>query len=225
MLFNQANLPYWIFLGMGVFLFLFVIISGGGDADADADVDAEFDADTDGDFSFGEVLGWVGIGKAPLILLLATDLSSWGVFGLILNSVAIGMINGAFSAFVSSAILLISLIFSLLLGRFIAELIGKIFADFSEDVSSDRLIGCVGTVTSFYIPNEKVGKIGQVDVLDPKQNYLTISAALPEWATISPQRGDQVIVIENQPQNYLVIAKDTTDEQLWLDNSSQKNKT
>ena len=212
MLFSPANLPYWIFLGMGVLLFLFVIISGGEDADADA----EFDADTDGDLSFSQALGWLGIGKAPLILLLAADLSLWGVFGLILNTLARGIINGSFSALVRTIVLLVSLILSLLVGRFIAEIIGKLFADFGEDASSDRLIGCVGTVSSFYIPSETEGKIGQVDVLDPKRNFLTISAALPEWATIAPQRGDQVIIIENQPQNYLVIAKDTTDEQLWL---------
>ena len=72
MLFHPANLPYWIFLGMGVLLFLFVIISGGGDDDVDIDTDV----DTDADFDFnGLFLGWLGIGKAPLILLLATDLS------------------------------------------------------------------------------------------------------------------------------------------------------
>ncbi len=223
MLFSPANLPYWIFLGMGVLLFLFVIISGGGDADADTD--AEFDADTDGDLSFGQALGWLGIGKAPLILLLAADLSLWGLIGLILNTWASGIINGAWSAFISGTILVISLILSLLVGRFIAEIIGKLFADFGEDASSDRLIGCIGTVSSFYIPNEKVDKIGQVDVLDSKQNFLTISAALPEWATIAPQRGEQVIIIENQPKNYLVIAKDTIDEQLWLANSNPRNKT
>ncbi|MEA5514964.1 DUF1449 domain-containing protein [Nodularia sp. UHCC 0506] len=212
MLFSPANLPYWVFLGMGVLLFLFVIISGEGDTDADAD----FDVDSDGDLSFGQALGWLGIGKAPLILLLAVDLSFWGVFGLILNSVASGIINGSFSVLFRGIILIISLILSLLVGRFIAEIIGKLFADFGEDASSDRLIGCVGTVSSFYIPSETEGKIGQVDVLDPKRNLLTISAALPEWATIAPQRGDQVIVIENKPQNYLVIAKNTTDEQLWL---------
>ncbi len=216
MLFSPVNLPYWIFLGMGVLLFLFVIISGGEDADG------ELDADTDGDLSFGQVLGWVGIGKAPLILLLAVDLSFWGVFGLILNTLASGIINGSFSVLVRGIVLLVSLIVSLLVGRFIAEIIGKMFAEFSEDASSDRLIGCIGTVSSFYIPSETEGKIGQVDVLDPKRNFLTISAALPEWATIAPQRGDQVIVIENLPQNYLVIAKDTTDEQVWLANSLKK---
>jgi hypothetical protein len=219
MLFDPANLAYWIFLGMGILLFLFVIFSGGGDGDGDGD--AEFDAEADGEFSFGQILGWIGIGKAPLILILAIDLSFWGVFGLLFNSLAIKINNGNLGGWLGTAIFLISLILSLIVGRFIAEIIGKIFAEFGEDASSDRLIGCVGTVTSFYIPSETAGKIGQVDVLDTKNNFLTISAAVPEWATIAPQRGEQVIVIENKQQTYLVIAKDTIDEQTWLANTSQ----
>lgn len=107
MLFDIANLTYWIFLGIGVLLFLFVIISGGGedqdldtdvnfDSDIDVDTDVDFDADVDGDvdgdidhnlktdldegveatiFSF---LSWFGLGKCPLMILLAIDFSTWG---------------------------------------------------------------------------------------------------------------------------------------------------
>src|SRR5689334_21817811 len=89
MLFSLDNLPYWIFLGMGVLLFFFMIISGGGgedfDIDADVDVDADVDADSNSELGFGQFLGWAGIGKAPLILLLATDSSLWGVLGWMLN--------------------------------------------------------------------------------------------------------------------------------------------
>ena len=82
MLFNRANMPYWILLGMGVLLFLFVIISGAGDDDIDIDTDV----DVDSDFNIsGFALSWMGIGKAPLILLLATDLSLWGLFGWMFN--------------------------------------------------------------------------------------------------------------------------------------------
>ena len=94
MLFDLANLPYWIFLGMGVLLFLLVIVSGGGDDDIDIDADVDLDVDLDVDADFGsdtdtdadgeggiEILGWLGIGNAPLILLLATDCSLLGLFG------------------------------------------------------------------------------------------------------------------------------------------------
>ncbi|WP_414566561.1 MULTISPECIES: hypothetical protein [unclassified Anabaena] len=60
-------------------------------------------------------------------------------------------------------------------------------------------------------------------MLDPKRNLLTISAVLPAWATVAPQRGEKVINIECQPQKYIVIAKDSSDEERWLANSTLKN--
>ncbi|MGJ5629045.1 DUF1449 domain-containing protein [Nostoc sp. CALU 1950] len=225
MLFSPANLPYWIFLGIGVLLFLFMIISGEGgqDIDADVDVDADLDADSNSELGFGQFLGWVGIGKAPLILLLATDLSLWGLLGWMLNVWISGNSNSNITGFIGSIILFGSLIISLLMGGLIARPIGKIFAEFSEDASSDRLIGCIGIVTSAYIPMENLGRIGQIDVLDTKRNLLTVSAVLPDWATIAPQRGEKVLIIEHKVQIYVVIAKDSPDEEHWLTNSSQRN--
>ncbi|MFN6561037.1 MAG: DUF1449 domain-containing protein [Nostoc sp. ChiSLP01] len=228
MLFSPNNLPYWIFLGMGVLLFFFMIISGGGgqdfdiDADVDVDVDADVDADSNSELGFGQFLAWAGIGKAPLILLLATDLSLWGVLGWMLN-VWFGGVSNNNGSFIGSIILFGSLIISLLLGGLIARPIGKIFAEFGEDVSSDRLIGCVGIVTSAYIPTENQGRIGQVDVLDAKRNLLTISAVLPDWGTVAPQRGERVLIIEHKAQIYVVIAKDSPDQEHWLNNSSRRD--
>lgn len=228
MLFDLTNLPYWIFLGMGVLLFILVIVSGGGDddlnvdSDVDVDVNADVDVDADvgGDFSFGEIMGWLGIGKAPLILLLATDFSLLGLLGWMLN-VAFGSITGDFpSGLISGAIAGLSLFLSLLGGSLIARPLGKIFASFGEDASGDRLIGCHGTVSSASIPLENQGKIGQVDVVDSARNLVTINATLPAWAKILPGRGTQVLVIDRQTDNYLVIAKDSSDEQEWLANSS-----
>lgn len=220
MLFDRANIPYWIFLGIGIFLFVFVIISGGGDDDLDLDGDADsdisgnlldLDADSDGQFSPLQILGWLGFGKAPLILLLATDFSFWGVFGWMLNV----LLNSP-GGWLSYVILLGSLTMSLSLGRLIARPLGKIFASFGEDGSSDRLIGCIGTVSSAFIPLETEEKIGQVDVIDSAHRLVTINAQLPQWAKIVPRRGQFVLVIEYQPQSYLVIAKDSSDQDKWL---------
>ena len=235
MLFNLANLPYWIFLAMGVLLFLVVIVSGGGDDDLDLDVDADVDVDwdvdaevnpldidtdtdVDAEFSMGQFLGWFGIGRAPLILLLATDFSLIGVLGWMFN-VAIGSLTGSIpTGFLAGVVSVLSLFISLFTGGLISRPLGKIFASFGEDASSDRLIGCYGTVSSGSLPKEKQGKIGQVDVLDSARNLVTINAALPTWATIVPQRGTQVLVIEQHPQSYLVVVKDSADEQQWLTN-------
>lgn len=217
MLFNLLNLPYWIFLGMGVLLFLVVIASGGGDDDFDVDVDM----DADGDFTMGSLFSFLGLGKMPLILLLATDCSLVGIFGWMIN-VAIANITGTIPTGLLSAVVGgTSLILSLCVGSFISQPLGKIFAAFGEDASGDRLIGCQGTVSSSSIPLENQGKIGQVDVIDPNGNLVTIHATLPEWAKVIPNRGNYVLVIDRQPESYRVITKDSSDQQQWLSNSAE----
>ena len=226
MLFDIVNLPYWIFLGMGVLLYLTVILSGGGDdeievdADADVAVDADADIDTGSDFNFLDVLGWLGFGKAPLILLLATDFSLLGLIGWMLNVVFANITGEIPTGLTVGVISGIALFLSLAIGSFIARPIGQVFAAFGEDASSDRLIGCQGTVSSLTIPTENQGKIGQVDVFDSVHNLVTVNATLPSWAKVVPGRGTQVLVIDRQTHSYLVIAKDSSDEQEWLAISS-----
>jgi hypothetical protein len=236
MLFNPVNLPYWIFLGMGVLLFLLVIVSGGGDDDVELDADAEIDIDvdvdinadigdgglhldTDSEFSALQILGWLGFGKAPLLLLLATDFSLLGLIGWILNVTWAGVWGSFPQGFWAGVVTMVALVMSLFFGSLIARPLGKIFASFGEDASGDRLIGCIGTVSSARIPQENEGKIGQIDVLDTSRNLVTITANLPEWAKVIPSRNQKVLVIDRQPKSYLVIAKDSSDEDLWLENS------
>ncbi|MBD2464079.1 DUF1449 family protein [Oscillatoria sp. FACHB-1407] len=238
-LFHLSNLPYWIFLGLGVSLFLFVILAGGGDdtdldADIDADVDADLaldaegnllDLDTDAEgasLTMAQMVAWLGIGRAPLILLLATDLSIWGLLGWMLNVFIGGILGNLLSGFVGVVLVLISLVGALLLGGQIAKPIGKVFASFGEDVGSDRLIGCIGTVSTAQVPIAGQNRIGQVDVLDPARNRVTVNAILPEWATVIPQRGAKVLVIERTGSSYLVIVKDSPDQDQWFSTSHSK---
>ncbi|MBE7381307.1 MAG: DUF1449 family protein [Leptolyngbya sp. SIO1E4] len=243
MVFSLINLPYWILLGAGIILFLFVIVSGGGDddMDVDTDIDADIDADIDVDMdaeveisgdvnidadvdldSDGDTLGpmqmlaWFGVGRTPLLLLLAMDLTLWGFVGWVLN-VAIGeALTRPPLGWISVGIFLGSLAFALSVGSLLSRPIGKVFAAFGEDASSDRLIGCLGTVTSAFIPFEQSGKIGQVDVKDAAANLVTISAKLPDWATITLRRGAKVLVIERTGGYYLVIAQESPDQDRWL---------
>lgn len=240
MLFDLANLPYWIFLGMGVLLFLLVIVSGGGedslDTDADLDVDVGADIDTNvspwdidtntdanGELSFGQILGWLGIGKVPIILLLATDFSILGVTGWILNVILGGITGTIPTGFFAGAVSGVSLLISLFVGGLISQPLGKVFASFGEDATGERLIGCHGTVCSSLIPPEGQSKIGQVDVLDLARNLVTINANLPSWAKVIPARGSQVLVIDKQDNSYLVVAKDSSDEQEWLANLPRRD--
>ncbi|NER78095.1 MAG: YqiJ family protein [Leptolyngbya sp. SIO1D8] len=239
MMFSLTNLPYWMFLGTGILLFLFVIFSGGGDddmdvdADVDADIDLDADLEIDGDvninadidldggtdgeaFSPIQVLAWVGIGRTPLILLVAIDLTVWGFGGWFLNVAIWESLARPPAGWIAASIFLGSLAFAVFVGSMLSRPIGRIFAAFGEDASSDRLIGCLGTVTSASIPFEHVGKIGQVDVKDAAANLVTISAKLPDWATITLRRGAKVLVIERSGGHYLVIAHNSPDQDRWF---------
>lgn len=242
MLFNFTNLPYWILLVAGTLLFLLVIGTGGGeddveldsdvDADLDMDLDAEanlsaveseFDAELDGEgeFSLGAMLGWLGIGKAPLLLLLAIDLSTWGLVGWMLNVLAGGLLGSIPTGAVGGLVLGGSFGIALATGSALSHPIGKIFAAFGEDASDDRLVGCVGRVSSARLPSVRSQQIGQIDVLDRARNLVTISACLPDWAAVPAQRGDEVLVIERLARGYLVIVKVGEDYETWL--NAQQN--
>lgn len=234
MIFDAANLGYWVLLGTGVFLYLFVIFSGGGDEDIDAEVDTDLDADVDGDLdaeangnSFGMLsfLSWFGFGQAPLMLLLATDLSLWGLLGWIFNvwfGAGMGKIP---TGFLGTIIFLVSGAIALWVGKLLAYPLGKIFASFGEDASSDRLIGCIGTVSSKSLPHYTEGKVGQVDLYDASRNMVTIHASLPHWAQVIPLRGQQILLIDRTEHTYLAIAKDSSDEDRWMQDAQSLKST
>ena len=228
MLFDPANFAYWIFLGIGVSLFLLVIVSGGGDddidvdadVDGDLDLDGDIDGDADGEFNSLQFLGWLGFGKAPLILLLAIDFCLWGLTGWILNLI-VGSLTGKIPTNLiglGGLILLISGSFSLAIGSFIARPLGKISAAFGEDTSSDRLIGCLGIVTSKQVPYEKQKTIAQADIIDPANNLVTVAVCLPSWATEVPLNNQEIIVIEQTEAYYLVIKNQGSDREAWMNN-------
>jgi len=218
MVFDRSNLPYWLFLGTGISLFLCVINAGGGDDDLDSDADIrilgeeDIDLDAELDGISLDWLGWMGVGRAPLILLLATDLSLWGAIGWMLN---VAIAENPFVLFVSFFAALIS-------GSRIARPLGKVFASFGESAKSDRLVGCTGTVSSAAIYRKHRNMIGQIDVIDSAKALVTINAVLPNWATKTPRYGESVLIIEHEAQHYLVIASDSIDCDRWFEHATTK---
>ena len=218
MLFHLVHLPYWIVLGMGIFLFLTVIFGDVGDEDPEVNTDADaldVDIEADEGISLFTLLHWLGVGRVPLLLLLALDFSVLGVFGWLLN-VLFYQVSGTWPGVGWGALIgVVALGMALGLGSLCARPLGRIFAQFSEDASGDRLLGCQGQVTSAQIPPSGSG-IGQVSVLDAARNRLTVPAVLPPWATVIPQYRQDILIIDRQGSEYVVIAKDSLDEGLWL---------
>ncbi len=225
MLYSLANLPYWILLGLGLVLFIVVMAAGGGDDDLDFSNDdwLNLDADAaDSNTGFIPLLAWLGIGRTPLILLLATDLSLWGLLGWVGN-VLLGLGLGVMPSRAlgwGGVVFVGSFIGAVYLGSVISRPIAQLLAPFGQDASSDRLIGCEGIVTSASLPKLTEGKVGQVDVTDAYHNLVTVSAALPHWATVTPRHGQTVLIIEQSQHGYVAIAKDSNDADRWLSQSN-----
>ena len=126
------------------------------------------------------------------------------------------LLGNAPTGFWNGTVLGTSLLLASINGRFIAEPIGQVFVSFGEDASRDRIIGCIGTVSSATIPVQQDNRIGQIDVLDRDRNLVTINAVIPNWASTIPKLGDKAIVIDCQPQWYVAIAQDGPDRERWL---------
>ncbi|MDR5637845.1 DUF1449 family protein [Thermosynechococcus sp. PP42] len=218
MLFHLIHTPYWIVLGMGVLLFLTVIFGDVGAEEVELEGDAdplEVEVDLEEGISFLTILHWLGVGRAPLILLLALDFSLLGVLGWFFN-VLFYTLSGSWPGVVWSGVIAIAaLLLALTIGGLCSRPLGQIFAQFSEDTSRDRLLGCSGHVSSAHIPRSGTG-IGQVSVLDANRNRLILPAVLPPWATVTPQHGQEILIIDRQENEYIVVAKDSLDEATWL---------
>lgn len=242
MLLHPANLIYWVLIGFGVAFFLLIIVSGGGDeggeldsdmnidinsnsfrfeADVETDVEADISGDGDG-FNPFRLLTWFGLGKAPLMILLGIDLSVWGVAGWTLNTI-LGSLTGTIPEHffgLGGLVFFLSLFIALWTGKLLSYPIGQMFASFGEDVKSERLIGCVGIVTSKTIPYLIEGKIGQADVYDTAGNLITISISLPHWADVIPHHGQAILIIDHQEHSYIGISKDSSDEDKWMNQTN-----
>lgn len=117
------------------------------DADADVDVDAGIDG-SPGDVSFfTAILGFLNVGKVPLMVLLMTLFASWGITGLICNMImgykllsAIPILAGV-SAGVAFAVSIFSV-------KYLSLLVIQIFPESEKATTHYDLVGRPATVTS-----------------------------------------------------------------------------
>lgn len=76
----SQNVAFSSALVLMIVLGLMQAVGLGGDHGIDLDSDADLDMDADGDLN---LLGWLGVGRVPLMILLALFLAAFGVIGLI----------------------------------------------------------------------------------------------------------------------------------------------
>jgi membrane protein implicated in regulation of membrane protease activity len=176
----------------------------GHDADLDHDLDhdvsheADHDADAEhGDAEHGNAdhgdsfspLSFLGIGKAPLLVVLMILFASVGLVGWLLNGVSQAVL-GAFPGLLVCITLPVAGLVGTLLTSRAARLIGQLMPPLTTTASrAQALVGMTGTVTSPFVDE----KYGMVRLRDAGSTMITIFATTEEAQPIP--RGEQVLLV------------------------------
>ena len=166
------------------------------DIDADMDIDADVDADIDADVdaadvgahtpSFGDVFGFLNVGRVPLMIVLMSLFGTWGITGLIANAflnvpekpewVWISCVIAFFCCFVCT--------------RYISMGLSQLFPESEKAISDIHLLGLSGRVISGQITST----FGTARVQVPDGPELTVSCRAKSHE-VTPVKGDTVILV------------------------------
>ena len=168
------------------------------DADIDADVDVDVDADVDMDAdieadpgmqspSFGDIFGFLNVGKVPLMVVLMSLLTTWGMAGLIANAV-LNLPQNLQWVWVSYVV---AFFCSFLGTRYISIALSKLFPESEKAISDVQLLGLRGRVISGQITTT----FGTARVQVPDGPELTVSCRAKSGEA-PPVKGDIVVLID-----------------------------
>jgi membrane protein implicated in regulation of membrane protease activity len=200
------NLPFSALLVISVLLSLLQLVGLGGeqdasadadadadgdlDGDADADTDADGDADADGDVDAGNALNglaFLGIGKAPLAIVLAILTGATAIFGWVFNAVTNLPAGWGLPGLIVTGT--ISLAVAIIVTGRIARLIGRALPPVSTTVMRQQaLVGRTGEVVSATIDNG----YGLVRIRDNAGTMINVFAVADEGKSF--QKGQTVML-------------------------------
>lgn len=194
---TRFSLPFALFalsLVTGILLMVVTAIGGvgdGHDADADHDVDHGADADQDHDAGFGRALSALGVGRAPLTLVLVAFFSLFGAVGL-----GLGLVLSEWLALVAS----------LAAATFLTGRLARLFSRLlprteSYGASSEDLCGCIGTAVYGVTGSE-----GMVQVRDQRGAIQKVSARTSGGERI-PTGADVVVVSYDEGGDRFLVTR------------------
>ena len=164
------------------------------DMDADVDIDADADVDTDMDTHTGTQgsllhvtrLGFLNVGRVPLMIVLMSLFVTWGISGLIANTF-LNIPENLHRVWISCIVAF----FCCFLGtRYISIGLSKLFPESKKAINDVQLLGLSGRVISGQITTT----FGTARVRVPDGPELTVSCRA-EPDKVAPVKGDTVILI------------------------------
>lgn len=229
-LFAWYNLPFTIMLALCCLFALLQLVGLGDDSDSDLDADfdadldadldldfdahADFDADLDADADVDldadglpdllSVLAFLGVGKAPLMVVLVILLGSMAVIGWTLNSV-LEAVLGSYPTWGLLLVLPVSFILAGFISSRVSRYIGQALPSINSTATGAAgLIGQRGAVISPRID----GKYGLVRVRDQGGTLINVFAITTEEEPITGQSEVVLVDYDSEKKRYTAVSID-----------------
>lgn len=175
------------------------------DVDADAEVDADADADAEGHSgSFIDILGFLNIGRVPVMVVLMSLFATWGISGLIANA----LFNVAANPNWLWASCIVAFLCSFVGTRYLTFGISKLFPESERAVTDVQLLGMRGRVISGQITTT----FGTARVQVPDGPALTVNCRI-KTDQVNPVKGDTVILVNYDDEKRIFDVKKSEIEQ------------
>ena len=175
------------------------------DVDADAEVDADADADAEGHSgSFIDILGFLNIGRVPVMVVLMSLFATWGISGLIANA----LFNIAANPNWLWASCIVAFLCSFVGTRYLTFGISKLFPESERAITDVQLLGMRGRVISGQITTT----FGTARVQVPDGPALTVNCRI-KTDQVNPVKGDTVILVNYDDEKRIFDVKKSEIEQ------------
>lgn len=182
------NWPFLLALLVGMGLVTLTFLGFSKDADHGVDVDKP-----DLDAHPTSVLGFIGVGKIPLSILIEVLLVSFGLVGLLVNAVAQDVL-GRFGGIMFPVSIGLAVVGSMAATRAVASLISRYAPpDGPTARRPGEFVGSVGVAAS--LVSRTIGQV-RVSSLDKNTPAALLNAQVdPEWTIDEIARGTEVMLV------------------------------
>ena len=176
------------------------------DLDIDADVDLDIDADADLDIhgvagpgTLTQTLSWLRVGQVPVLVLLIVFLAAFGLIGLFLQSLMIGVLGRVLPGLIMSVPAFLG---ALPIVRLVGGVIAKILP--KEETSAVSRLTFVGRVAHIVLGTARSGEPTQARVRDEhgRVHYVMVE---PDIDGEEFSAGDPVLLVRAEGARFRII--------------------
>jgi hypothetical protein len=186
----SPNVAFSVAIGLMFVLGILQAIGLGGDFGLDLDHDADVD-----------LLGWLGVGQVPLVILLVVFLASFGLIGLVGQQVALGMTGALLPAFIAApAAAALALPTTGLLARGLSRVLPH---DFTTAIDIDDLVGSGATIVTGRATRGSPARARAED-RHGQAHYLMVE---PDTADASFVEGERILLVRREAGVFRAISR------------------